>query len=55
MQENICVRVSFLIKLQAKKEALAQVFYCEFCEISKNTCLQNTSGREYFLRVPSDS
>ena len=23
-----------------KKEALAQVFYCEFCEISKNTCFQ---------------
>ena len=34
-------RVSFLIKLQAcnfiKKETLAQVFSCEFCEISKNT------------------
>ena len=34
--------VSFLIKLQAsgcnfiKKETLAQVFSCEFCEISKN-------------------
>ena len=32
---------SFLIKLQAcssiKKETLAQVFSCEFCEISKNT------------------
>ena len=33
----------FLIKLQAapacllKKEALAQVFSCEFCEISKST------------------
>ena len=31
---------SFLIKLQAcsfiKKETLAQVFSCEFCEISKN-------------------
>ena len=42
-QENTCVRVSFLIKLQAaacnfiKKETLAQVFSCEFCEISKNT------------------
>ena len=42
-QENSCVRVSFLIKLQAspwnfiKKEALAQVFSYEFCEISKNT------------------
>ena len=42
-QENICVRVSFLIKLQAsvcnfiKKENLAQMFSCKFSEISKNT------------------
>ena len=42
-QENICVRVSFLRKLQAhpcnfvKKETLAQAFSFEFCEISKNT------------------
>ena len=40
-QENICARVSFLIKLQAcnfiKKETLAQVFSCGFYEISKNT------------------
>ena len=42
-QENTCARDSFLIKLQAlacnfiKKETLAQVFSCEFCEISKNT------------------
>ena len=41
-QENTCARVSFLIKLQVsacnfiKKETLAQVFSCEFCEISKN-------------------
>ena len=40
-QENTCVRVFFLIKLQAsvckfvKKEA--QVLSYEFCEISKNT------------------
>ena len=39
--ENTCARVSFLIKLQASacnfdKETLAQVFCCEFCEISKN-------------------
>ena len=39
----------FLIKLQAsacnfsKKEALAQVFSCEFYEISKNTFLHRTS------------
>ena len=39
-QENACARVSFN-KVRAcnfiKKEALAQVFSCEFCEISKNT------------------
>ena len=40
---NTCVRVAFLIKLQAsafdfiKKETLAQVFSCELCEIYKNT------------------
>ena len=31
-QENTCARVYFLIKLHT----LAQVFSCEFCEISKN-------------------
>ena len=43
-QESTCARVSFLIKLQAwgsgtifKSKALAKVFSCEFCEISKNT------------------
>ena len=42
-QENTCARASFLIKLQAevcnftKKETLAQVFSCEFYEISKST------------------
>ena len=35
-RENTCARVSFLIKF-LKKETLAQVFSCEFCEISKNT------------------
>ena len=30
-QENTCARVSI------KKETLAQVFSCEYCEISKNT------------------
>ena len=42
-QENTCARVSFSIKLpQAcnfiKKETLAQVLFCEFREISRNTC-----------------
>ena len=32
-----------------KKETLAQVFFCEFCEISKNTFfLQNTSAGCFF-------
>ena len=35
-QENTCARVSVLIKF-FKKETLAQVFYSEFCEISKST------------------
>ena len=42
-QENTGTRVAFSIKLQAeacnfiKKEALAQMFSCEFCEIFKST------------------
>ena len=38
-QENTCTRTSFLIQACniIKKEALAQVFSSEFCEISKNT------------------
>ena len=42
-------RVSFLIKLQGSacsfinKETLAQVFSCEFCEISKNTFLHGAA------------
>ena len=32
-QENSCDRDSFLRKLQASGETLAQVFSCEFCEI----------------------
>ena len=46
LQENTCVRVSFLIKLLfiinkffIKKETLTQVFSYKFCEISKNTVL----------------
>ena len=40
--ENTCAIVSFLIKFQVtcnfiNKEALAQAFYCDFCEISKST------------------
>ena len=40
--ENTCARASFLIKLPEacnfiKEETLAQVFSCEFYEISKST------------------
>ena len=54
-QENTCVGVSFLIKLQVsdlqliKKETLAQVFSSEFCE---HLFLQNTSGG-CFLKTTS--
>ena len=47
-QENSYVSVSFLMKLQVldlqlnKKETLAQVFSCEFYEISKNTFFYRT-------------
>ena len=34
---NICARVSFLKKLQAKRDFGTGVFCCEFCEILKNT------------------
>ena len=55
-QGNTCARVSFLIKLQAKacrfiKKTLAQKFFCEFYEISKNTCFTEhvwtTASRNY--------
>ena len=38
--KHLCFQTNFI-----KKESLAEVFSCEFCEISKNTFLQNTSGR----------
>ena len=59
-QEYNCVRDSFLIKLQAKgcnfikKEYLAQVFSCEFCEISKNTFITEhlqATASYYFILV----
>ena len=36
-QENTSARDSFLINNFIKKETLVQAFFCEFCEISKNT------------------
>ena len=43
LQENICAKVSFLIRLQAeafnfiKKRNLSRLFFCEFREIFRNT------------------
>ena len=64
-QENTCLRVSHLIKLQAeaynfiKKETLAQVFSCEICEISKNTFLTEhlrvTASVATNFKKPGDS
>ena len=48
----------FWIKLQARKEILAQVFYCEFCKISKNIFSYRTppvAASEYcktFRKIP---
>ena len=50
-EENTCARDSDLINF-IKKESLAQVFSSEFCEIFRNTFLQNTSGG-CFWRVSS--
>ena len=44
-QENTCTRVSAETFNFMKQETLAQMFSCEFCEISMNIFLQNTSGR----------
>ena len=48
-QENNCAEVPFLKKIVGlrpatvlKKEALTRVFYCEFCEIFKNTHFYRT-------------
>ena len=41
-QENICAGVSFLISNFIEKETLAQVFFCEFCKISKNSFFSGT-------------
>ena len=56
-QENNYARVSFLIKLQAstcnfiKMETLAQVFFCELCEISKSTFSDRTPSVAAFLNA----
>ena len=47
-QKNSCARVSILIKKDfGKKQTLAQVFSCEFCEIFKNTFSYRTLFTEH--------
>ena len=42
---NILINSQTKNEFKLKKETPVQVFSCEFCEISKNTFLQNTSGQ----------
>ena len=57
-QENICARISFLIKLQSsglqlyKKRGSDTVFSCKFCEISKNTFSHRTPPVAASVRNP---
>ena len=56
-QENIFARGSFLIKLRnfIKKETLAPMFSCEFCEIFENTFFYRTPPGDCFsfLNAPT--
>ena len=56
-QKNTCARVSFLNFI--KKEALVQLFSCEFCEISKNTFfteyLWTTASKEFKTSIIESS
>ena len=51
-QENTCARVFFdkkeSLSFFLKKESLAQVFSCEFCEIFKNTFFYRTPPGDCF-------
>ena len=51
-QENTCARVTFFIKLPAKKETPGQVFSSEFCKIFKNTF--STEHLRWLLLVRPD-
>ena len=42
-KKKTCARVPFLIDKVAGLRALAQVFSCEFCKISKNTFSHRTA------------
>ena len=51
-QKNTCARVSFFIKLPAKKETPGQLFSCECCKIFKNTL--STEHLRWLLLVRPD-
>ena len=48
-QENTCARVSFSIKLHSGTDD-----FCEFCETSKNTFLENTSRQLLLKNQPNE-
>ena len=63
--KSTCAKVTFLIKLHAeacnfvKRETLAQVFSCEFCEIFENTVftehLRETASDKTFVPIKFSS
>ena len=62
LQEKTCARVSFFIKLKAsainfiKEETLAEVFFCKFSQMLKNTIftehLRATASNIRYLKYP---
>ena len=51
-KKKTCARVTGLRTVNfIEKETLAQVFPCEFCKISKNNFLQNTSGQLLLKKI----
>ena len=47
-RKHLCLRPEACNFIQI--ETLAQVFYCEFCEISKNIFLQKTYNRRLMIK-----
>ena len=44
-EESTCARVAFLMKLQANKETLTQVFSCEFAKFQRTTFVTEHRSR----------
>ena len=58
LQENACVRVSFLIKLQtfcnfSRKETVTHLLSCEFCEISTEQLQMTASVNTSWIYIQS--